>query len=179
MIWNLSVKKTNLKIRAKSGFLFRISPCTKKAPTSRHAGKLQAAACTLFIKDQEYENGYFTSYDLIRFGEIAIRNVETPEACQRICRLTNTGTGSTLRLVEFRFRLNQTISQYKGEEGCNYWTWQEGNNCYLVSKPNSLEYDDDKISGSRMCYQTQNGSCQTSSHDSYDPNEFDSSYNYY
>jgi len=76
-------------------------------------------------ENTQYENGYFSRYDIIGKGAFeAIPGVSTPAKCQEICRRTTE---------------------------CVNFTWQDGNKCYLVNSPSALEYDDDKVSGSRDC----------------------------
>ena len=82
----------------------------------------------MFLQNIEYENGYFTTYDLISSTGLAIPGVETPQICANICDLT------------------------MENGGCSHFTWQEGGYCYLVDNESSLEYDSDKISGARKCH---------------------------
>jgi len=75
----------------------------------------------------EYANGYFKSYNIIgRMPSGYIPGVKTPADCQQICRQST---------------------------DCSHFTWQEGDYCYLVNTDYWLQYDSDKISGSRDCMQ--------------------------
>ena len=78
------------------------------------------------FKDTDYENGYFTSYDLVD-TILGIPGVSSKDKCKSICELTSE------------------------TNGCSHYTWQEHGECYLVDNPSSLEYDSDKISGARNC----------------------------
>jgi len=85
----------------------------------------QSNSCVL--QKENYKNGYFTRYDVIGRTALApIPSVASPQACQIICRST---------------------------KSCTNFTWQEGNNCFLVNNAGALEYSSDKISGSRDCMQ--------------------------
>jgi len=75
----------------------------------------------------EYANGYVTNYNIIgRAPSGYIPGVKSPADCQQICRQTTE---------------------------CKNFSWQEGGYCYLVNTGYWLEYDNDKISGSRDCMQ--------------------------
>ena len=54
-----------------------------------------------------------------------ILGVKTPFDCQMICKFTT---------------------------DCTNFTWEDGGYCHLVNKPDWLEWDDNKISGSRDCH---------------------------
>jgi len=84
------------------------------------------------LQNRNYENGYFTRYDIItRKVSGSIPGVATPADCQTMCR---------------------------NVKECGFWTWdRDDNNCYLVKSDYWLEYSEDKVSGSRDCAEETQG----------------------
>lgn len=78
------------------------------------------------LQHKNFEDSYWSSYSLIGNNYLElIPGVSNPGKCQAICELTS---------------------------ACSHWTVDlDDQGCYLVDSPEALEYDDDKISGPKLC----------------------------
>lgn len=91
-----------------------------------NSGAKNCITANCIRRGKNYEDGYFTSYNVIGNGATElIPGVTNPEVCQSLCQLV---------------------------DACTHWTLdQDDQGCFLVDSPEALEFSDDKISGPKSC----------------------------